>query len=137
MECDSSQASEDIGELEVCAVLTEGDLAIDVAVNLSTICGEACGKHNATSGRTLTEVKTNYRSADGEDFSQMSDAPLMFLAGSSINTTSCLLITIMNDFLVENDEDFSVSITSNDPVNISPTTSKTITILNDDCKRAS
>ena len=31
-----------MGQLEVCAVLTQGELDIDVAVELDTVCGEAC-----------------------------------------------------------------------------------------------
>lgn len=44
LECDSVEVGEDVGLLEVCAVLTFGDLAIPITVNLSTICDEACGR---------------------------------------------------------------------------------------------
>ena len=43
LECDFTEVPEDMGPLEVCAVLTSGELAINITVNLSTICGEACG----------------------------------------------------------------------------------------------
>lgn len=44
LECDSAEVSEGVGQLQVCAVLTEGDLAINVTVSLSTVCSEACSK---------------------------------------------------------------------------------------------
>ena len=47
LECDSIEVSEDIGQLEVCAVLTQGELDRNVAVNLNTSSGTAGGKlHN-------------------------------------------------------------------------------------------
>lgn len=42
LECDHVEVPEDVGELELCAVLTEGDLAIDITVDVNTICDEAC-----------------------------------------------------------------------------------------------
>ena len=42
--CDFLAVSESAGMAQVCAVLTAGDLAITVAVNLSTVCGTACCK---------------------------------------------------------------------------------------------
>ena len=44
LECASDEVSEDIGQLEVCAVLTQGELARNVEVDISTECGDACSK---------------------------------------------------------------------------------------------
>ena len=42
LECDNAEVPEDVEELEICAVLTEGDLAIDITVDVNTICDQAC-----------------------------------------------------------------------------------------------
>ena len=42
LECDNAEVPEDVRELEICAVLTEGDLAIDITVDVNTICDQAC-----------------------------------------------------------------------------------------------
>ena len=44
LECDSAEVYEDAGVFEVCARLTEGHIAIDITVLLSTTCGDACGE---------------------------------------------------------------------------------------------
>ena len=44
LECDYAEVGEDVGLVEVCAVLTVGKLDIDITVNLTTECCEACGK---------------------------------------------------------------------------------------------
>ena len=44
LECSSAEVSES-GEVDVCAILVEGELAIDVSVNVSTVCIEACGEY--------------------------------------------------------------------------------------------
>ena len=44
LKCDSAVVGEYIGELEVCAVLNRGQLAIDITVNVTTACGDACCK---------------------------------------------------------------------------------------------
>ena len=42
--CTSAEVVEDVGQLEVCAVLIEGELAIDIVANLTATCGSACSK---------------------------------------------------------------------------------------------
>lgn len=44
LECDSIEVSEAVGELEICARLSEGDLATTVAINLNTMCVQACSE---------------------------------------------------------------------------------------------
>ena len=45
LECNFDEVAEDTaGELDICAALTAGDLAIDITVNFDVICGGACGK---------------------------------------------------------------------------------------------
>ena len=47
LECDSIEVSEGDGQLEVCAVLTQGELERNVAVDFNTSCASACSKlHN-------------------------------------------------------------------------------------------
>ena len=70
-----------------------------------------------------------------EDFEQLSDFPLVFSAGTPINTTSCFNITINDDELVEYDEVFSISSSSTGPVTIQPFSAKTLTIISNDCER--
>ena len=68
------------------------------------------------------------------DFQQLTDVPLTFLPGSPIGSLSCANVTIIDDVFVENDESFSVSITSAPPVFIFPNSSKEIAIMNNDCE---
>ena len=44
LECDSVEVAEDVGELEMCARLVDGVLAIDIDFNANTQCGTACCK---------------------------------------------------------------------------------------------
>ena len=43
LECDTAQVREDGGQLEACAVITKGSLAIDIEVGISTSCSGPCG----------------------------------------------------------------------------------------------
>ena len=45
LECDSMDVPEAIGKLEICAILSEGDLAIPISINLNTICDQAGGEY--------------------------------------------------------------------------------------------
>ena len=67
------------------------------------------------------------------DFAQPTPADLTFLPGT---TLQCANISISDDAVLENDELFSVQLTSTDPaVILSPSASSaTITIGNDDSK---
>ena len=76
----------------------------------------------------------HYTDGEGGDFSGLSDAPLIFLPGSAIDTMSCLFIDINDNEIVENDRNFSITLSSDDNVNIFPNSSKTIVITNDDCE---
>ena len=64
LECDSAEVYEDAGVFEVCARLTEGHIAIDITVLLSTACGDACSKfkmlqHAALYTMTQFQLKTS------------------------------------------------------------------------------
>ena len=76
----------------------------------------------------------HYTDGEGGDFSGLSDAPLIFLPGSAIDTMSCLFIDINDNEIVENDRNFSITLSSHDSVDISPNSSKSIVITNDDCE---
>ena len=76
----------------------------------------------------------HYTDGEGGDFSGLSDAPLIFLPGSPIDTMSCLFIDINDNEMVENNRNFSITLSSHDSVDISPNSSKTIVVTNDDCE---
>ena len=67
------------------------------------------------------------------DYAQPTPTDLTFLPGT---TLQCASISISDDAILENDESFSVQLTSTDPaVTLSPSASSaTITIGNDDSK---
>ena len=44
LDCETIEIPEDVGEQEICARLTGGDLAINISVIFITTCNEACGK---------------------------------------------------------------------------------------------
>ena len=44
LECDSDELDEDIGQVEVCAMLNQGELARNVTVEINTECIDACSK---------------------------------------------------------------------------------------------
>lgn len=46
LECDSIEFVEEDVQFEVCAILTAGQSAIDITVNISTVCDSACGGCN-------------------------------------------------------------------------------------------
>lgn len=70
---------------------------------------------------------------DDGDFSRISDLPITFSGGSPIDYMSCFNVTINDDQYVEDDEDFTVSISSTGPVN---NDTKEITITDNDCECA-
>ena len=70
---------------------------------------------------------------DDEDFAQVTELSFVFLSETPITSTYCFDVVINDDELVEHDEKFSVSISSSDPVNAVPISTKTITIINNDC----
>ena len=67
------------------------------------------------------------------DYGYLVNAPLSFDIGAAIGNTSCVDIDIFDDEIVEDDEIFSVSLNSSDPVNIL-VSSANVTIFDNDCK---
>ena len=68
------------------------------------------------------------------DFSQLEDTPLVFPIGTPIGDMQCVTVNISDDDLVEDDETFTLSLTSSDAVFLFPNSSKEVTIVNNDCK---
>lgn len=68
-----------------------------------------------------------------DDYDMISES-LVFPVGSVVNTRLCRHISIVDDDFVENDESFTVSITSIEPVSIFPNSTKSITIVSNDGK---
>ena len=130
LECDSMDVPEAIGELEICAILSEGDLAIPISINLNTICDQACSEY--INMAYMYVLSSSFTSDD--DFKQLNDFPLVFSAGTPINTTSCFNFTINDDELVEYDEAFSISSSPTGPVTIQPFSTKALTIISNDCE---
>ena len=60
----------------------------------------------------------------------MVDASIVFSAGGVI--VSCINITIVNDVILEGDQNFTVSLSSNDPVIFDPLSEATVIITDDD-----
>jgi hypothetical protein len=75
----------------------------------------------------------NFPTAPG-DYVPVVDVPLSFSIGAAVNSTSCANITINDDVIVEYDEEFTVSLTTTDPVIIEPIRESNVTIIDNDCK---
>ena len=61
--------------------------------------------------------------------------PVVFQPVDSVGSMDCVNVTIVDETVVEIDETFLISLTSDDPaVNPYPTEQATVTIINDDCK---
>ena len=92
-----------------------------------------------TNTNVLQEILSTITSCafllDPMDFGRLSDVPLVFPVNTSIGTRRCVNITINDDLYVENDELFSLAITSSDPVFLFPNSSKEILIQNNDCEQ--
>ena len=60
--------------------------------------------------------------------------PLAFSIGAALNSSSCANITINDDLIVEYDEEFSVYLSTYDPVIIDPIEEANVTIIDNDRK---
>ena len=70
----------------------------------------------------------------GDDDYGESSVYLTFTAGSQAGSTACANISIINDDILEDDESFTVTLSSSDPVNFDVSMS-TCTIIEDaDCE---
>ena len=98
----------------VCALLTEGVLERDIMVYLSTLDGTAL--------------------APG-DYTPLTNSPLVFYSGDPVGTSRCANVTIIDDLVVEPDQYFSVSLTSTDPVYITPNSIAQVIIADNDCEQ--
>ena len=97
----------------VCAELTKGVLERSVTVYLSTFDGTA-----VTPG----------------DYTSKASYPLTFSAGSPVGITQCANISIIDDLVVEPDQYFTVSLTTTDPVYITPISLAQVVIDDNDCE---
>ena len=71
--------------------------------------------------------------AGDADYDELS-VHLTFTAGSQAGSTACANISIINDDILEDDESFTVTLSSSDPVNFDVSMS-TCTIIEDaDCE---
>ena len=97
----------------VCAVLTEGVLERDITVYLSTSDGTALAP---------------------DDYTAIANSPLTFFSGDPVDTRRCVNVTIIDEEIVEDDQFFSVSLTSSDPVYITPFSEAQVVISDNDRK---
>lgn len=130
LEQPSYTITESNNTLSVCVGLIQGQLAREVSFNLSyqhiTTEGKDESEHVATS---LKNVKNVYFSASysDEDFSPQA-SNLTFLPDTN---RMCIDIDIIDDSQLEDDEQFSVEISTDDRVDIGLPIS-TVTIRDDD-----
>ena len=76
--------------------------------------------------------------AAGNDYVALTDFPLYYGAGSPLNSERCVNIIIINDDVIEPDQSFAVSLSTDDPVFLTPIDQAVVTIETDnDSKRNS
>ena len=56
---------------------------------------------------------------------------LYFEAGSPLNSVRCANVTIIDDVIIETDQSFEVSLSTMDPVNLTPIPSSLVVIATD------
>ena len=75
-----------------------------------------------------------------DDYDPVSSYPLVFMSGDPLNTAVCVNITIVDDVdVVEPDQSFIISLTTSDPVYLTPYADSSVTIQDNDseCDRFS
>ena len=66
----------------------------------------------------------------------LTNVPLYFGAGSPLNSERCVDITILDDDVIEGDQSFEVSLSTSDPVFLTPIDQAVVNIATDnDSKR--
>ena len=65
------------------------------------------------------------------DYEPLENFPLYYEAGSPLNSERCVDIPILDDDVVENDQSFEVSLTSDDPVFLTPIPQAEVVIATD------
>ena len=69
-----------------------------------------------------------------DDYTAITDMELTFTADDVINTALCVNVTIVDDSIVEPEQSFTVSLTSNDPVQFVPVQQANVVIMDNDSK---
>ena len=68
-----------------------------------------------------------------DDYVSVLNYPLVFMAGDPLNTAVCFNVTIVDDIdVVEPDQSFIVSLTTEDPVYLTPYVDSSVTIEDND-----
>lgn len=122
IEQDAYTVNETNGSVTVCVRL-EGDLERSVIVNLTTLSDTAQGEYSAQGVLDVLCIYTEIfilvnlfctvllsQCTDGLDFTSV-QMSLIFVQGTTIQ---CMEIPIMDDIVLEDDESFSVSLSTND-----------------------
>ena len=122
IEQDAYTVNETNGSVTVCVRL-EGDLERSVIVNLTTLSDTAQGEYSAHGVLDVLCIYTEIfilvnlfctvllsQCTDGLDFTSV-QMSLIFVQGTTIQ---CMEIPIMDDIVLEDDESFSVSLSTND-----------------------
>ena len=116
------------GEVEVCVII-RGQTERNISVTVSAMSGTASGRHARFHIIVNEPVIISINISD-EDFHTFT-TDLTYTPSLDRNQTLCVNITIMDDSILENEEDFTVSISSTDSSVITGPPS-TISIIDND-----
>ena len=125
----SYTTAEDGGAVEVCAVVVEGELERSAEVSISTVDGSATGQLVLCTFSILSGMSRYWSSlSGGEDYTSIT----MVLTFDGSNTRGCSDVPITDDVIYEDDETFSVTLTTGDgDVTLEPD-SGVVTITDED-----
>jgi len=107
----SYTTAEDGGSVEVCAVVVEGVLERSAEVSISTVDGSATGQLVFCPFPILSGMSKYWSSlSGGEDYTSITTV----LTFDGSNTRGCSDVPITDDNIYEDDETFSVTLTTED-----------------------
>ena len=79
-----------------------------------------------------THLTTHFLINTGDlDYDAVDDFPFYYPANSPLNTVQCVNVTIRDDDVIEPDQSFEATLSTNDPVFIEPISQATIVIVTD------
>lgn len=118
----------------VCVELTNGILERGVTVMSSTTDITAIGRyliccHCNRAPKLIVQSLLCFTA--GSDYSPLVNSPLYFEAGSPLNSVRCVNITVIDDDIVEPDQTFDVSLSTMDPVYLTPISNAIVVIATD------
>ena len=116
----------------LCAELTGGILERGVVVSMSTSDDTAIGEHIDNNSASVTQCHVMIVIFPAtSDYNPLSNFMLYFEAGSPLNSVVCANVTIIDDIIIEPDQSFAVSLSTMDPVFLTPISSAVVIIATD------